>query len=390
MKRKLIPVRVGECRPEGVLRTIVYVDLVGVAEEEAARLVLDALKERAKPAQKPGFPGAVTPREERVEPEAVAFPGKEPIGETPAKPVAPTLEFEVVTLEVKRSGGIIGLAQKVELLTHRHPGKAEYRVEDLGNGFSLELMAIPGGTFQMGTPDTEEGRSNDEGPLHRITVKPFLMSKYSIIQAHWQMVAALPKVNQDLNPDPSHFKGVNHPVEQVSWHDAVEFCDRLSRKTGRKYRLPSEAEWEYACRAGTTTPFHFGETITTDLANYRGTDREYEGKTLPGFYGSGPKGECREQTTEVGSFPPNMFGLYDMHGNVWEWCLDHWHDTYEEAPADGSAWVTGGDSNQRLLRGGSWLNNPWDCRSAVRNGYGLNFRYYDIGFRVVCASTWTL
>jgi serine/threonine protein kinase len=122
----------------------------------------------------------------------------------------------------------------------------------------------------------------------------------------------------------------------------VPICEKLSQKTGKTYRLPSEAEWEYACRAGTTTPFYFGETITTDLVNYNGNST----------YASAPKGQYRQQTTPVGSFPPNAFGLYDMHGNVWEWCQDHWHDNYNGAPTDGSAWTDDNDNRSRLLRGG--------------------------------------
>ena len=156
----------------------------------------------------------------------------------------------------------------------------------------------------------------------------------------------------------------------------MEFCQRLSQYTNRNYHLPSEAEWEYACRAGTTTPFHFGETITSDLANYRA---EYT-------YGAGTKGTYREETTEVGSFGvANAFGLYDMHGNVWEWCEDTWHSNYEGAPTDGSAWVEAGtndnDNRSRLLRGGSWDINPGNCRSASRS---YNFIGNDVGLRVVC------
>ena len=158
----------------------------------------------------------------------------------------------------------------------------------------------------------------------------------------------------------------------------MEFCARLSKKTNGKYRLPTEAEWEYACRAGTITPFHFGETIFTELANYRGTDREYKGKMYPGNYGNGLKGIYRKQTIPVGYFKvANAFGLYDMHGNVWEWCADHPHNSYDGAPRDGSAWVTGGNCRYRILRGGSWFLAPADCRSAFRPG--------SLGFRVVCA-----
>ncbi|NJM68082.1 MAG: formylglycine-generating enzyme family protein [Acaryochloris sp. RU_4_1] len=153
--------------------------------------------------------------------------------------------------------------------------------------------------------------------------------------------------------------------------------------------MPSETEWEYACRAGTSTPFHFGETITTALANYRGTDWDYEGTTYLGNYGSGPKGQYREQTTDVGSFPPNGFGLYDMHGNVWEWCLDTWHDNYTGAPTDGSAWIDN-DNDYRILRGGSWFSLPGGCRCANRlRGYP-GYRSSSDGFRVALSAPRTL
>jgi hypothetical protein len=164
----------------------------------------------------------------------------------------------------------------------------------------------------------------------------------------------------------------------VNRTDAVEFCNKLnqiSQKTGRKYRLPSEAEWEYACRAGTNTPFHFGKTITSDLANYYGTVT----------YASEPKGQYRQETTEVGSFSPNSFGLYDMHGNVWEWCQDDWHDNYTNAPNNGTAW-TGQSGNAKLLRGGSCVNSSGNCRSANRLNDIRDNRLDIIGFRVVCFS----
>ena len=276
-------------------------------------------------------------------------------------------------------------------------GTGEYFVEDLDNGVELEMMFIPGGTFTMGAPEIEENSSNSERPQHQVVVPSFSMGKYPVTQAQWKAIAVLPKVNRDLKADLSGFKGDNLPVEQVSWYDAVEFCARLSNHTGREYRLPSEAEWEYACRALTTTPFHFGETITTDLANYRGTDDQKFGWS--GSYGRGPKGIYRERTTPVGSFDvANSFGLYDMHGNVWEWCLDDWHKNYEGAPTDGSAWFDENNnlyqkSGRAVLRGGSWFSNPKDCRSAYRNGRyraeRVNF-FINIGFRVVCAFGRTL
>ena len=197
-------------------------------------------------------------------------------------------------------------------------------------------------------------------------VPEFFMGKYPVTQAQWRFVAELPQVKEELKPDPSRFKGAERPVEQITWYEVVEFCDRLSVHTDRAYRLPSEAEWEYACRAGTTTPFHFGETITTDLANYRGTDWKEQGWS--GSYGEGPKGEYREETTPVQHFGiANAFGLCDMHGNLYEWCADHWHGSYEGAPEDGSAWLSDKDNARRVIRGGSWLNDPRYCRSAYRN-----------------------
>ena len=239
-----------------------------------------------------------------------------------------------------------------------------------------EMVRIPGGSFVMGSPKDEEEHRKSESPLHKVTVPPFFMGRYPVTQAQWRAVVALPKVENDLEENPSSFKGDNHPVDSVSWYDAVEFCKRLSVHTNRQYRLPTEAEWEYACRAGTTTPFHFGLSITTDLANYDGCYT----------YGDGPKGEYREETTPVGLFEvANAFGLYDMHGNVWEWCADHWHDDYKGAPTDGSSWLTKDSEAKRVIRGGSCLSNPWGCRSAYRFYNSPEDRYDIIGFRVVCS-----
>ena len=250
----------------------------------------------------------------------------------------------------------------------------------------LRMMLIPAGTFTMGSPEDELERRDSEGPQHEVTLSQFFMAKYPVTQSQWRAVAALPQVKRKLKVNPSRFKGELRPVESVSWYDAVEFCDRLTIFTNRQYRLPTEAEWEYACRAGTTTPFHFGKTITTELANYRGTDNE-EYK-WSGFYGDGPKGEYREETTPVNQFEgANAFGLCDMHGNVLEWCQDHWHGSYKGAPDDGSAWLTEDDSANRILRGGSWYIVPRYCRSAFRsfNVPGDDFNRF--GFRVCCTAS---
>jgi formylglycine-generating enzyme required for sulfatase activity len=197
----------------------------------------------------------------------------------------------------------------------------------------------------------------------------------------------MPQVNRELKPDPSNFKGDDLPVEQVSWYEAVEFCDRLTLSAHRQYRLPTEAEWEYACRAGTTTPFHFGETITTDLANYCGEDRGIKNTKYPGSYGSGPKGKYRKTTTPVNEFDvANAFGLCDMHGNVSEWCQDYWHGNYQDAPTDGSAWLTDHEEPGRILRGGSWHSLPKNCRSAFRVINTPDSYDYYLGFRVSCSA----
>jgi formylglycine-generating enzyme required for sulfatase activity len=267
--------------------------------------------------------------------------------------------FEVV--RVNASGSIV----------NRRQGIAIQAIEDLGNGVSLEMVKIPGGRFLIGSPDTEAKRYDDEGPQHYVDVPEFWMGKYVVTQQQWQAI---------MGNDPSKFKGKNRPVECVSWNNATEFCQKLSKKTGRDYRLPSEAEWEYACRAGTTTPFYFGETITTELVNYQGNYT----------YGNGPKGKYREQTTPVGQFPANAFGLYDMHGNVREWCADEWHENYAGAPTDGSVWR---NVNKELspLRGGSWDYIPNYCRSAIRYLY-LRRDVHDsyFGFRLVCDGGRTL
>ena len=282
-------------------------------------------------------------------------------------------EFEVATLSIVKKPGWFG--EKVTCDINRSRKRAEFFAEDLGNGITLEMVTIPGGTFQMGSPESELKRIDSESPQHIVNIQPFFMGKFPVTQVQWQAVASLPKVNIDLKPDPSNFKGANRPVEQVSWNDAVEFCARLSKATGREYRLPSEAEWEYACRAGTTTPFHFGETITTDLANYNGNYT----------YSPASKGQYRQQTTDVGRFPANAFGLHDMHGNVLDWCQDTWHESYNGAPTDGSAWVDENANQKRMiLRGGSWDINPRRCRSASRNYINPGNVIGNIGFRVVC------
>lgn len=234
------------------------------------------------------------------------------------------------------------------------------------------MVKIPGGTFWIGTADEEIERLRQKYDTdwfkhkktrHPVTVPHFWMGKYLVTQAQWQAVMA---------NNPARYQGRNRPVEQVTWHESIEFCQKLSEKTKVEFRLPSEAEWEYACRAGTTTPLSCGKTLTTDFANCDGNQT----------YAAELKGVYRGETTEVGTFPVNAFGLYDMHGNVWEWCADDWHSNYEDAPTDGKAWTKG--TSSRVRRGGSWDDFPWDCRSASRDLYKPGIRLTDFGFRVVC------
>ncbi|MBD2346207.1 formylglycine-generating enzyme family protein [Anabaena subtropica FACHB-260] len=263
-------------------------------------------------------------------------------------------DFEIVV--VNSQGNTADRAQRT----------AQYFIENLGNGVTLEMVAIPSGSFMMGSPGQEQRRNLFESPQRQVNLSGFFMGKYEVTQAQYQAV---------MGNNPANFQGETRPIEQVSWENAIEFCQKLRQITGRNYRLPSEAEWEYACRSGTTTPFYFGLTITAELVNYDGSRT----------YASAPQGLFRRQTTPVGSFPPNAFGLYDMHGNVWEWCQDHWHDSYNGAPTDGSVWLNDNDNQSlHLLRGGSWYDIPEDCRSAFRNYFNRNRRSNYIGFRVVC------
>ena len=302
---------------------------------------------------------------------SIAPPVVNPPPPAPVQPVRPKIplqefSFEVITLNVR--------GQEIRRETKR----AQYFVEDLGNGIQLEMAAIPSGTFLMGSTDGKD----EERPQHQVTVPAFYMSKFMVTQAQYKAL---------MGNNPSKFQGLlywdtNRPVEQVSWQDAELFCDLLSQKTGRSYRLPSEAEWEYACRAGTTTPFHFGGAISSRLANYDGSCfSRYQIKIW---------GRNRQQTTKVGCFPPNSFGLHDMHGNVSELCKDFYHDNYQGAPTDGSAWIQppqppngwiGHYVSYRVVRGGSWSSSADSCRSDFRHFFSPTTELYlfsSIGFRV--------
>jgi Uncharacterized conserved protein len=269
-----------------------------------------------------------------------------------------TIEFETPTLN--------GKGEPIARTRHT----AEQFTEDLGQGINLELIVIPAGVFQMGLP--RNMGNPDEQPQHFVTIKSFIMGKFLITQGQWKAVMGkLP---------PCRFKGDSLPVERVSWEDAQKFCQRLSKKTsgavlrtGRNYGLPSETQWEYACRAGTSTPFSFGETLTVEVANFNGEHT----------FRDEPRGFYFHSTSEGGKFPPNAFGLYDMHGNLWEWCVDNWLDDYSSSPRDSSSYQHK-DNRDRVARGGSWHEPPELCRSATRLRVLESDADEFMGFRVVC------
>ena len=270
--------------------------------------------------------------------------------------------------------------------------------EDLGDGARLTMVRIPPGSFQMGSAEQEPGRHANEGPLHTVTLVEFLIGQTPITQAQWRAVARWEpqkgeRWGRELNPEPSKFQGEEtrllagetntdeRPVERVSWLEAMEFCSRLSQRTKRNYTLPSEAQWEYACRAGTTSPYAFGSAITAELATLR----------LGAGLVDDPLTADAQQTTSARLHPANAWGLHAMHGNVGEWCRDHWHDSYHGAPNDETPWIDDWIdakaplTRDRVVRGGAWSDPPSDARSACRNRLPPQApESASVGLRVVC------
>ncbi|MBY0460613.1 MAG: SUMF1/EgtB/PvdO family nonheme iron enzyme [Gemmataceae bacterium] len=258
-------------------------------------------------------------------------------------------------------------SRMVELLVARVKPCVPQQTLTLPGGVEMMFSFIPPGAFLMGS-DHPDG-SEDERPVHRVEIaRGFFLGVHPVTQSQWAAV---------MGTDPSYFKGPNRPVETVSWDDAEEFCAKLSELTGREpasglregqVELPTEAEWEYACRAGTTTEYHFGDVLTTDLANYDGNVS----------WNGSPKGVDREQTTDVGTFPANGWGLHDVHGNVWEWCAS----AYREYPWADESDLKDSNYNLRMLRGGGWYDDPDGCRAAFRSWFAPAYRDYVCGFRV--------
>jgi formylglycine-generating enzyme required for sulfatase activity len=271
-----------------------------------------------------------------------------------------TINF--ITVKLNNQGEIIAKQNRAAQVYH----------EDLGNGVTLTMVKIPAGSFVMGSyPREQYGRIENENPQHTVSLKAFYIGQTEITISQYQAI---------MGGKPTYPEYAQHAVQHISWLDAQDFCEKLSQKTGKTYGLPSESQWEYACRSKTTTPFSFGDTITTDVANYSG---RYS-------YNKEPDGVVRLEDINVAAFPPNAFGLFDMHGNVWEWCQDIWHETYEGAPTNGDAWTTkdsnnsNGSKNDRVLRGGGSGSHPRELRSANRYNKWEDYKGDDIGFRVIC------
>lgn len=244
--------------------------------------------------------------------------------------------------------------------------------EDHGERFSgPEMVVIPAGRFMMGSPEKEEGRKQAEGPRRQVTFsRAFAVGKYAVTFEEWDAAMASGGLNGD-RPDDNGWGRGRRPVIGVSWNDAQAYVKWLSWKTRQIYRLLSEAEWEYAARSGTDAPFWWGETISSSQANYYGG----------GSYGDSPRGEDRQETVPVDMFEPNPWGLYQIHGNVWEWVQEGWRENYQGAPSDGSVWRNGNKS-LRVARGGSWSSSPRLLRAAARSWHRPEHRYNGLGFRV--------
>jgi len=239
-------------------------------------------------------------------------------------------------------------------------GEKAFR-DSLGNGLVMEMVRIPSGKFMIGSPLNETGRRENESPLSEINVPAFYMAKFAVTQEQWAAI---------MGNNPSIFRdNLQAPVENTSWLEAQDFCRKLAQRSQHFYRLPSESEWEYACRAGTNTAFHFGDS-SEQLADYA-------------WFGD----NANKRSHPVGAKVPNPWGLHEMHGGIWEWCEDIWHDSFKDAPVDGSAWVNNDNSSRRVRKGGSWSNEARLCRAASREWHWQSDRYNDIGLRVVISAT---
>jgi formylglycine-generating enzyme required for sulfatase activity len=273
------------------------------------------------------------------------------------------------------NGAILSSAYALALASLSAGGRADaIQVEGLAAravktaaGDLDKMSSIPAGAFLMGAPENEAGAELSERPQRQVSLAAFELGVFTVTFEEYDSFCEATGMEQAAAV---RWGRGRRPVINASFEDAESYCEWLSRWTGERFRLPSEAEWEYACRAGAKTPFNFGETISTEESNYDGAIA----------YGNGPRGVCRQRAMQVGSFRANAFGLFDMHGNVWEWCADAWRENYDGAPVDGAAYIAG--ESERVLRGGAWNSPPDRLRSAARSKGDPARRTNDIGFRV--------
>jgi formylglycine-generating enzyme required for sulfatase activity len=292
-----------------------------------------------------------------------------------AGPAQPKLEARIAALKAKTAALVASARARLDALSPQQRLSAPpeiWRVPDALTTFKdcagcPQMVVIPAGEFTMGSPPAELGAETQ----HRVTIAaPFAVGKFEVTFEQWDACVKDSGCG-GYRPDDQHWGRSKRPAIDISWENAKAYANWLSRKTGKPYRLLSEAEWEYAARAGTTTAFSTGNAISPSAANYDGSED-----------GSGPSAANRQKTTPVGSFPPNGFGLYDMHGNASEWVEDCWHDDYNAAaPTDGSAWLEG-NCDGRVIRGGSWEDSQTELRSAARLGEFKDKSSYADGFRV--------
>ena len=299
-----------------------------------------------------------------------------PLLESPSAAVRPPARAGLARLSTAAAAAVQGVVALVWLFqVHLHPSKlagpavpadGSSLVLTLAPGVTMKLVRVHAGGFDMGSPESEADRDVSEGPRHHVTIaRDFFLGEFELSQAQWVAV---------MNENQSQSRiDLQQAAECISWGDTQIFCDELSKRVGRRVRLPSEAEWEYACRAGTDTAFSTGETLEPTEANFNAGSAA----------GETPTGPVTERPIDVGSFKPNAFGIYDMHGNVSEWCADVFHDSYEGAPTDGSAWTSGGDNPDiHVYRGGAYNNDASSCRSSMRFAADSNTRVGTVGLRL--------
>ena len=337
-------------------------DEVAKLKEQLARLE-ETLKAREN---KPGDGAALKERLARLEAE---LQKRQPEAPLPVKPqVAVVAPQKPVVSEDACDGLLVSVSMGKKPCIKPGSGESFKDCPDCP-----EMVIAPAGIFTMGSPKDELEHESYEEPQHKVIIaKPFAVGKFAVTFAEWDACANDGGCGGNKPSDNGWGRG-DRPVINVNWNEAKDYIDWLSKKTGKQYRLLSEAEREYVTRAGTTTTFWWGRSITPVLANYNGSAEPYKG--------GGSKGEYRQKTLPVKSFKPNAWGLYQVHGNVWEWVEDCWHDSYASAPTDGSAW-TSGDCTYRVLRGGSWNDSPQNLRAAFRGSYDPQVRYDIGGFRV--------